>query len=320
MSGEPRDMDAPRVSIVLPTWNGSTYLAESIASCLQQTYADLEVVVVDDASTDETPFIIAECARRDPRVRPLRHEKNTGLPRALNTGFAAARGEYLTWTSDDNRFFPMALDEMAAVLDADPAVAHVYADLEIIDGDGRVLARESAMEPRDLVAGHDRTGIACFLYRRGVYERVGDYAEDLFLAEDYDYWLRMLGAGLRMHHLPKTLYQYRRHASSLTDVYRGRTFLAAERSLLRNLPTMTWLDRSTRGQAHLYLASLATWRGSGRDAVRYTLRAATFTPGGAAAQLVAFGAKRLRRMLAAASSRVLSAADRSAPRRGPTHE
>lgn len=293
---------SPRVSIVLPTYNGAAYLAESLEGCLAQTYPDFELIAVDDASTDATATILAEYAEHDGRIRVVRHERNRGLPAALNTGFAAARGAYLTWTSDDNRYAPDALAEMVRALEADPAVALVYADIELIDAEGQVRGTESAMEPLELLTGHGGTGLACFLYRRTVYERLGDYAEDLALAEDYDYWLRVLAAGMTMRHLPRTLYQYRRHPRSLTDARRGRTFLAAERALLRHLPEMSTLSRELRGRAHLYLASLATWRGDPRAALGYTLRALPDAPAQTAAQLAAFARRHGRRLLGASRS------------------
>src|SRR5262245_61923913 len=97
-------MGEPSVSIVLPTYNGSRFLAESIQSCLDQTYPDFELIIVDDCSTDVTPAIIAEFSARDSRVHTVRHEKNKKLPGALNTGMALSRGRFLTWTSDDNLY------------------------------------------------------------------------------------------------------------------------------------------------------------------------------------------------------------------------
>lgn len=294
----------PRVSIVLPTYNGAAYLAESIQSCLDQTYTDFELIVVDDASTDETPTIIADFAARDPRVRPIRHAANQRLPAALNTGFAAARGECFTWTSDDNRYLPNALAQMVAALDADPALVHVYADCEVIDEAGHTLRVEPAMEPLQLVTGHEGMGLVCFLYRRAVYEQIGSYAADLELAEDYDYWLRIFAARLPMRHLHQTLYQYRRHARSLTDTQRGRTFLAAERSMLRHLGELSWLPREQQGQAYLYLASLATWRGDSRGALRYTLLALPYAPVHTAVKLGSFALRRLQRVASTPSRRL----------------
>src|ERR1043165_1952652 len=96
--------DNPVISIVLPSFNGSTYLSKSIDSCLSQTYSNLELILVDDASTDDTPRIMQQYAAQDSRVRVLQNATNRKLPASLNIGFRAARGRYLTWTSDDNLY------------------------------------------------------------------------------------------------------------------------------------------------------------------------------------------------------------------------
>jgi glycosyltransferase involved in cell wall biosynthesis len=289
-----RDPSVPLVSIVLPTYNGSRYLTESMQSCLDQTHLDWELIVVDDASSDASPSIIAAFEAQDTRIHSIRHETNKRLPAALNTGFAAARGEYLTWTSDDNRYLPKAIEEMIRALEAIPSAALVYADVELIDEGGHVVASECAMEPHQLLTGHDGLGIACFLFRRTAYKQIGVYAEDLFLAEDYDYWLRMQVSGMRLEHLHKTLYQYRRHAQSLTDQHRGQIWLSAERALLRRLPEISGLDREFRGRVYLYLASLATWRGDHGGALQYTLRALPFAPAHTVGKVAEFTMRHLR--------------------------
>src|SRR5690606_22425727 len=110
--------ESPFVSIVLPTYNGARYLAQSIESCINQTYTQWELIIVDDASTDDTPAIISHYVQLDSRIRTVRHSTNRKLPAALNTGFDMARGEYFTWTSDDNYYRPEALGVMVAFLES----------------------------------------------------------------------------------------------------------------------------------------------------------------------------------------------------------
>jgi glycosyltransferase involved in cell wall biosynthesis len=276
----------PLVSIVLPVYNGARYLRESLESCLDQSYPHWELILVDDASVDQTPAIAAEFAARDGRVQCIRHEVNRRLPAALNTGFAHARGQYLTWTSDDNCYHARALEEMVRVLTSRQEVQFVYADYDVIAEDGLLIQTVRAQPPIQLLGEH--TGLACFLYRRGVYEQLGGYSEDLFLAEDYDYWLRILAARYHMEPLHQNLYRYRRHAHSLTDEYRGRAFLAAEQAILRNLPDLGWVGAAARGKAYLYLASLATWRGARRVAASYCVTAVRYAPGATGAKVVSF--------------------------------
>lgn len=99
------------VSIVLPTFNGEEFLAQSIESVLKQSYKNLELIIVNDCSTDSTPRIIEEFAKKDSRIKIIHNTINQKLPRSLNIGFNAASGEYWTWTSDDNYYLENAIEE-----------------------------------------------------------------------------------------------------------------------------------------------------------------------------------------------------------------
>lgn len=199
------------VTIVLPTHNGSKYICESIDSCLRQTYDNLELIILDDASTDDTWRIINE--HTDHRIHAIRQEVNRGLPETLNEGFRHAEGEFLTWTSDDNRYAPEAIAEMISYLDGEPSVGLVYADYWLIDETGKSTGKIFNDPPEKLIE-RDVIG-ACFLYRHTVYERIGNYDPGARLTEDYEFWLRV-STVFRIAHLPKLLYYYREHASSLT--------------------------------------------------------------------------------------------------------
>lgn len=248
---------SPLVSIVLPTFNGERYLRESIESCLGQTWRNWELILVDDASTDETPQLAAEYARRDPRIRSVRNSVNRKLPASLNAGFALARGEFLTWTSDDNLYRPEALEEMLQCIQTHSHADVVYADFSVIDDQGNRTAGGWAASWEELpfrnVVG------ACFLYRRGVHEALGGYAEDLFLVEDYDFWLRASNQ-FRFVFLQKDLYCYRQHDRSLTAMQLQRIRQAKEECLARNLPRMTWMNDAVRARAELALQSLSAAR------------------------------------------------------------
>ena len=290
---------APLVSIVLPVHNGEQYVAESIQSCLDQTLLDWELVIVDDASTDLTPEIIGSFVATDSRIQCVRHQTNRRLPAALNTGFAEARGSYLTWTSDDNRYRPEALAEMVKILQTDGSVDFVYADYDVIDADGHFVRSVTATPPGGFIEGYN--AVPCFLYRRSLYEELGGYAEDLALAEDYEYWLRIFASRRLMYPLHINLYEYRRHARSLTDEHRGRTFAAAERALLRQLPNLEWAGGGVRGEAYLHLASLASWQGDRIRAGWYALHAIRYQPVQLVAKNVAYITRRVRRSITATS-------------------
>jgi glycosyltransferase involved in cell wall biosynthesis len=266
----------PLVSIVLPTYNGSRYLREAIESCLAQTYQNWELILVDDCSKDATPDIIAEFTRRDPRIRSIRHKVNKKLPEALNTGHAAARGEYLTWTSDDNRFLPAAIEEMTAYLEQHPSTALVYTDCVLIDEAGQYL-HDFPAQPPSRLAYMDALG-ACFLYRRAVYETLGGYDVDLFLAEDYEYWLRAYRQ-FELAPLHKTLYEYRWHDQSLTkSANRLAIRTGAERALRRHLPHLGHCLPEDRARGWTVCAANAVRRGDLPQAVTAYARALRIAP------------------------------------------
>lgn len=244
-------MSEPLVSIVLPTYNGARYIEQSIESCLGQTHKNWELIIVDDASTDSTPDIAAQLARHDERIRHVRHATNQKLPAALNTGFELARGEYLTWTSDDNRYRPNALAEMVSGLDNCTDADLVYADYTVIDASGASLRNIVCPNYTELV--YRNCVGPCFLYRRHVGQEVGQYSTDLFLAEDYDYWLRV-SVQFRMVPLHRDLYLYREHSTSLTAMRTEQIQLISSDALRKQLPRLYWLTRYQRARAYLRVA------------------------------------------------------------------
>jgi len=265
--------ESPLVSIVLPTYNGARYLAQSIQSCLNQTYQHWELILVDDASTDHTSQVIADHVARDSRIWSVRHDTNRKLPAALNTGFAIAKGDYLTWTSDDNLYRPNALAEMVAFLFQHTEADAVYTDYSEIDETGEIIRTIGVPNPPELA--YRAFHIPCFLFRRQVYETTGSYDEDLFLAEDYDYWLRVI-ARFHPQALHQNLYLYRRHNASLTKQFGTDVAAARERTLRRHLPHLQ--SGATRAGAWLYLAELAVQRRDFWQALRHWFQALKQAP------------------------------------------
>lgn len=210
-------MKTPTVSIILPTYNGERNLADSISSCLSQTFKDFELIIVNDCSTDQTLHIANEFAAKDSRVKIVSNDANKKLPASLNIGFEQSKGDFLTWTSDDNFYKPDALAEMLGQIrktDADL----VYADYDVVDSDKNIIESKKLKGPENLFV-YNYVG-ACFLYKRSVYERLGGYRIDLFCAEDYEYWLRIWSAGLKISHIKKSLYLYSDNPLSLTATKR----------------------------------------------------------------------------------------------------
>lgn len=203
-----------KISVILPVYNGEDHVAEAIESVLQQTYSNLELIIVNDCSTDSTSQILESYAQKDSRVRVVTNPVNFKLPKTLNEGFRNATGEYYTWTSDDNRYRPNALERLVNALQADKDAVMVYSDFTLIDGSDNVIEAYKKDDP-DKLPFFNSVG-ASFLYTREVAQKVGGYDENLFLTEDYDYWIRIWREG-KIIHIKEDLYLYRLHDKSLTS-------------------------------------------------------------------------------------------------------
>lgn len=216
------------VSVVLPVYNGEKYLKEAIESVMAQTYRNLELIVVDDGSTDQSLAIAKEYEERDRRIYVVSQE-NQKLPRALNRGFSLARGEFYSWISCDNRYLPDFLEKMVEELNTHPKADMVFGNQYLIDGEGARITGHGWFEfPKNsgavcfppatplLNTIANNTIGAAFLYRAGCDRVLGGYSPNLFLLEDYDYFMRM-NSLFRIHHRKgEPLYEYRFHKDSLT--------------------------------------------------------------------------------------------------------
>ncbi len=123
--------DAPKVSLIITTYNRARLLPRAVNSVFDQTYEDYELIIVDDCSTDSTPEIIQSF--ENPRVRSFRHEINRGLSAARNTGIANARGEYIAFLDDDDECTPNRLTDQVSILDSNPNAGLVYGWIEEIN-------------------------------------------------------------------------------------------------------------------------------------------------------------------------------------------
>lgn len=222
------------VSIVLPVYNGERYLHEALDSILEQTYTNFELIAVDDGSSDQSGQILDQYADRDRRIRVI-HQSNQRLPRSLSNGFRLARGEFLTWTSDDNRLKPQFLERMVDCLRRHPTWDMVYANPDIIGDNGQPLLNSEWYQAYQMPPGSQHIWLpedpselnidpnnfigAAFLYRDRVGWLLGDYSPHRFTMEDYDYWMQVNSLfHLRHADFREQFYEYRFHGQSLTSL------------------------------------------------------------------------------------------------------
>jgi glycosyltransferase involved in cell wall biosynthesis len=129
--GHPAQSAPPLASIVVPSYNYGPYLGECLDSIFGQTVSDFEVIVIDDASTDDTARVLTKIV--DPRLRVITHKANKGLVSTLNEGLVAARGRYVARIDADDKYRPYFLEETISILQARPSVGLVYGDAALMD-------------------------------------------------------------------------------------------------------------------------------------------------------------------------------------------
>jgi glycosyltransferase involved in cell wall biosynthesis len=228
-------METPIISIVLPTYNGSKYIRQSIESCLAQTFTSFELIIVNDCSTDATASIIESYLTKDSRVKIIHNAFNKKLPLSLNAGFEQAIGKYFTWTSDDNYYASDALKNMLDVLENKPEIDLVYCDYYLINDKGEVVGKRIFNDVN--LSFNKWLGCgACFLYKAKVQQELNGYNPAAFLIEDLEFFTRAF-IKFKFYYLPEyKFYYYREHDASLTSTQSNYVNDVSKIFLERNLP------------------------------------------------------------------------------------
>ncbi len=262
------------VSIVLPTYNGESFLRQSIESCLNQTYKNIELIIVNDCSTDKTEEIVLSF--NDSRIIYHKNVSNQKLPRSLNIGYEIANGDYLTWTSDDNYYHEEAIEKLANHLEKNQ-IDLAYASYWTIDAENNITGERSAGEAKNILL--DNVVKACFLYKKEVLEKVGEYNPDLFLVEDYDFWIRIVLNNFKIKDINEKLYFYRFHDGSLTETRRQQISEALYQLLSQRVKEFELVNKQEylTGKVYLKLAKLSVNRKDGL-AKQYISKAVSKTP------------------------------------------
>jgi len=213
-------LGSPEVSVILPAHNAGPYLRESLWSISAQTFRDFEIIAVDDGSTDETPQILREYARVEPRLRIIQ-QANRGGAAARNVAVGAARAPLIAWMDADDIAVPERLELQVDHLKQHPDHAVLGGWLECIDEGGRATGEVLRLPP-----DHDQIAAAMAsagsqiadptaMLRRDAFLNVGGYRPHLRTAYDFDLWLRLLPRS-RFANLQRVLVRYRRHEQQTT--------------------------------------------------------------------------------------------------------
>ena len=218
-SWEGREKELPEgralVSVVIPCYNQAHFLSEAIESVLCQGYTNVEVVVVDDGSTDNASEVASRYAGAG--VRLIRQE-NRGRSAARNRGLDETQGKYVVFLDSDDRLLPEALETGVKELEAHPACALVFGRHMLIETDGSSLGSPSppytgGTDYYETLLRDSYPGLNDVMFRRAVLEAVCGFDTSLPVAEDYDLYLRV-ASKFAIHHHDEVVAQYRRHAAN----------------------------------------------------------------------------------------------------------
>ena len=247
-------MEAPRVSILLPYHNAAATINAAIESMLCQTFVDLELLLIDNASTDASRSIIEQYAQKDPRVRSI-EEPRIGIAFALNTGLLHARGELIARMDADDLSLPDRIAKQVAYMDAHPGI-DVLGTRTIfrstveknsgmrwfVEWQNGIISPEEHFAKRFIDAPLAHPTV---MFRKSLIEKFGGYSSDP-LPEDHELWLRWMDAGVRFAKLPEELLIWNDHVQRLSRNHANYSVHSFYRTKVKWLAK--WLKRVLNGR------------------------------------------------------------------------
>jgi glycosyltransferase involved in cell wall biosynthesis len=250
-------MPKPGVSVVMPIYNGERFVAETIESVLNQSLREIELIAIDDGSTDSSPDILAGYARRDSRVFVLR-QNQAGVSAAANAGIRRAKYDLIARIDSDDRMMPNRLERQLWFLERRPHLAVACSNCYFIDASGERIGQSS--HNTDVETGKRERRPSLFLeltqstvmMRKSAFFEVGGYCEALLYAEDRHLWGRIATNGFSIECQNEFLTEYRLHGGALTM---GLAEMQRE--------VCAWIDlnvvRRLEGQSELSLEEFRMW-------------------------------------------------------------
>ena len=214
----------PNVSVCIPVWNGGVYIALAIESVLQQSYSDFEIIISDNASTDDTVKIVEGYMQLHPQIRLQRNEENIGLVGNFNGCLKLAQGNYIKFLCVDDLLAKNCLEKMVRVLDEDKSIALVVGGRSIIDSFGCQISSQRYSKSASVRNGYDVINRCYFgtnyigepsavMFRKASLNRMFDKTLNHLM--DLEMWFYLLEQG-RMASLPDLLSSIRRHKNQMT--------------------------------------------------------------------------------------------------------
>ncbi|MGD0784522.1 MAG: glycosyltransferase [Sedimentisphaerales bacterium] len=229
-------LQAPEVSVVVAAYNHEKYIRTLLESILNQTFKDFELIVIDDGSTDSTADIIEDVAKQYPEKIRFVRQQNRGFARAINTAFKMCKGKYIAPVGSDDIWLPNKLQEQIEKFNEDPEFSLVYADINVMNEDGKILYRFNRfVKPYwgqitdSLLVANFISGIVP-MYKKDLFEKYGYWDEKYAIACDYEFSLRV-SPYIKVGYISKVLALYRTHKHNSST-------LSVEKTIFENLSVL----------------------------------------------------------------------------------
>ena len=222
----------PTVSVIIATYNRENFIREAIDSVLKQTYTDYEIIVIDDASEDNTENIVQDYINKNPKIKYIKNDQNLGIARTRNKGLRLASGIYIApLDSDDYWMDRDKLKKQVEFLNANPDYALLGGGIMHIDAQSKPIKKvlfpvyDSVI--RNIILQFNPFAQSTLLFRKNVALECGGYSIEYKICDDYELWLKM-GLKYKFTNIPQILAGYRIHGGNITHTKR----LTAAREIL----------------------------------------------------------------------------------------
>lgn len=210
--------EIPLVSVIMPAYNAEKYVEEAINSILNQTYKNFELIILDDASTDNTPLILKNLAKKDPRIRYIRNEKNLYIAGNRNKGISLAKGKYILWQDADDISLPNRIEKLLSFMEEHPKTGICGSYLQSFYKDKIKDIRKYPQRDkiiRENLFKFSPIAQPTAIIKKECFDKIGNFDIDMPPAEDIDLTFR-IGTLYKFANIPEVLLMYREHPDSAT--------------------------------------------------------------------------------------------------------
>ncbi|MFH0891451.1 MAG: glycosyltransferase [Candidatus Falkowbacteria bacterium] len=246
----------PKISVILPVYNGSEYLAPAIDSVLAQTFDDFELIIIDDGSTDGSGNIIRGFAT-DKRVKLLYNEKNLGLVGTLNRGISAARGEYIARMDQDDICYPERLEKQYVFMNDRQDVGVVGTGIILMNGAGDTFDKRAKPAEHYLIKWRCFFSVPIFhptVIARADILKNNPYDQNFEYCEDIELWSRLIfKKNIEFANLPDYLLRYRIHGASMTKIRTNDQAIKSAQIKINNIKNFIFLSAEAKRALNNYL-------------------------------------------------------------------